>query len=180
MHVHDDSTRVFTRQLRRQWRRDAFVGQWHALSLRHDLGRAAPGGRETGGPADGHRVTRWRWPEAAPPDRVRGRGRRDAGKADGALDRLAPAHRARGARQPRLQYRFIAERQVAVDVIVRVIGVRVVVTAGLQHGPGPVAARPGRHLEPVATVLVAVAVLAGGLAARVPGLAREHDDEGRT
>lgn len=184
VHVHDHAARVnVTGQLQGRLlrRRDAFVGQGHALPPGHDLGRAAPGGREAGGPADGHRVARRRWPEAAAPDHVRGaRGRRDAGKANGALDRRAPAHRARGAGQSRLQYRFVAERQVAVDVIVWMFGVRVVVTAGQQHGPGPVAAhgRGRRHLEPVATVLVAVAMLAGGLAARVPGLAREHDGDG--
>lgn len=192
MHVHDHSARVVAKQLRVQWRRrDGFVGQGHALPAGlHDLGRVAPGGRETGGPTDGQRVARWRRPEAAASvGRIRrrsGRRRLDAGKADGALDRgptaaaaAAPAHRAVGARQPRLQYGLVAERQVAVDVIVRMVvrGVRVfvAVTAGPQHGPCPAAVVAARHLEPVAAVLVAVAVLAGGcLAARVPGLAREH------
>lgn len=99
-----------------------------------------------------------------------------AGEADGPLDGRAPAYRTRRARQPRLQYWLVAERQVAVDVIVSFVGIRrrLATTAddGRRSGPSLVAHGP----KSVATILVAVAVLLLAPAASVPGLARKHDD----
>lgn len=144
------------------------MGQGHALpDPGHDIGGFAPGGRKAGCPADGHRIGRWRWPEAAAAashDRRRGRCF-DARKANGPLDRCPPTHRTRGARQPGLQYGLIAERHVAIDVLFGIVG-----HSRRQRGPGPVA-RAGRN-ETVTAVLVAVAVPVP--ATRVPGLAREH------
>lgn len=98
-----------------------------------------------------------------------------AGEADGALDDGRPsAHRACRTRQPRLQYRLVAESQIAVYVIVALIGRRRL-RAGC--GPGPVAHGP----EPVTAVFIAVAVLrltGVPAAASVPGLAREHRGDG--
>jgi len=156
------------------------VRQRHALSAGDDLGGVTSGDGKTGRPADGHRVTRRRRPEAETPadervHRVRLRGARfHAGKAHCPFDGRAAARRARRARQPRLQYGLVTERHVAVYVIV------VVVVAGPpvagRHGPRPVAGR----LEPVAAVVVAVAAVAAAFqAARVRGrggLAREHRD----
>lgn len=156
-----------------------FAGQRHGLPLSDHLCDVPPGGGKTGGSAHGHRIARgWR-PEAAPtPQRRRRRGWRPvhAGKADGPFDGRAPAHRARRARQPRLKYRLVAERQVAVDVIVTFVGVRrrrTLAAADRRHGgPRLVAHGP----EAVTAVLVAVAVLLLAPAASVPGLARKHDD----
>lgn len=166
-----------------------FVGQRHAPPVGLFGGVASRGGK-TGGPADGHRVRGRREPEAAPAA-VRVGRRLDAGEADGALDRRPAAARRRRtsgrARQPRLQYGLVAERDVTVNMVVRVVvavavAVAAAVTPGRRHGSGPVtgmtvATRLAAHLEPVATVLVAVAVLAvAAFPARVPRLAGEHRD----
>jgi len=95
------------------------------------------------------------------------------GKADGPLDRRSSANRTRGARQPRLQYGLVTERQVAVNVIVSFFFGGPMTSTRRRGGccPGPIAHGP----EPVAAVLVAVAVLLPApAAASVPGLAREH------
>lgn len=151
-----------------------FVGQRHALPLGHDFGGVPPGGRKTGGSANGHRVTRGRGPDggakAAAPDVRRGGRRFHAREADGPLDRRPAARRRAGrARQPGLENGLVAERQVTVNVVV----LRVIVGRRRPfHRPGPVLG--GGHLESVAAVLVAVAVRAGPAATRVPRLAVEH------
>lgn len=172
VHVHDDSAHVATRRCHR----DVFVGQGHALPLGYNFRGVSPGGGKTCGSAYGHGITGRRWPEAAASDVRRRRRRFYAGKTNGSLDgrtRRTHTQRTRRAREPSLQYRLIPESHVAVNVIVvRIVVERFQQTVADQHGSGPVTAVTG-DFEPVATVIVAVAVLA--FSARVPGLTREHD-----
>lgn len=172
MYVDDNSARVIVPL----WR-VVFVGQRHALPLGHHFGGGiSPGRGETGRSADGHGIARGLGPETAAPDEDRRRGRFHAGKTHGPLDRT-PAYRTRRARQSGFQYGLVTEGHVTVNVVIRMIVERFPVDAAGQHGPGPVTGADG--LEPVTTVLIAVAVLS--LPARVPGLAGEHGyTDGRT
>lgn len=175
MHVHHDSAHVVARRQRRRYRGDVFVRQGHSLPLGDNFRGVPSGCRKTGGSAYGHGITgRWR-PQAAASD-VRRRGRFNAGKTDGSFNgrtRSPHTHRTGRAREPGFQYGLVPESHVPVNVIVvRIVVERLQQAVTDQHGSGPVAAVTG-HFEPVAAVVVAVAVLI--LPARVTGLTGEHD-----